>query len=168
MAHLRGGAGVQVRAGGSEARSPSASPPAWGQLGWGSWEMASWSPVHPCPGKTSPGSPAALALGNLIFWYQLSPGCLWASFRSGTSLRTPTPHGQCHDELCPLSGLAWKLRDGARVDERWSPRHTCRTQPAGGPCAHTHISMHIHTWAHAHTCEYCLCICVHAHMCTYL
>lgn len=35
-------------------------------------------------------------------------------------------------------------------------------------CTYPHIRAHIHTWAHAHTCDYYLCICVHAHMCTYL
>lgn len=168
MAHVRGGAGVQVRAGGSEACSPSASPPARGQLDWGGWEMASWSPGHPCPGKTSPGESCCPRPGDLTSWYQLSPGCLPASFRSGTSLRTrPPPHGQCHDELCPLSGLAWKLRDSARVGECWSPRHTCRTQPAGGPCAHTHISVHTFTPGHMLTHVTTTCASVYMHTCAH-
>lgn len=35
-------------------------------------------------------------------------------------------------------------------------------------CTYPHIRAHVHTWAHAYTRDYYLCICVHAHMCTYL
>lgn len=156
---------MQVRAGGSEARSPSASSPAWGQLDWGGWEMASWSPGHPCPGKTSPGESCCPCPGDLRSWYQLSPGCLRLLSEVGLPSEHPPPHGQCHDELCLLSGLAWKLRDGARVGERWSPRHTCRTLPAGGPCAHTHRAVHTFTAGNMLTHVNTACASVYMHTC---